>query len=200
MRHPHLPSCRHFSGTIAAAQHEDARAFESLYAGVAPIVAAYLRVQGADDPEDLTSEVMLGAFKAIAGFSGDEGDWRTWVLAIAHRRLIDERRRRARRVSTVELDPHASRDSRLRLEATSPAAEDQALDRMGTAWMQALCGTLAPDQHDVVLLRLAADLTVDQVATALGKSPGAIKALQRRGVEALRRQLRTETLPDAVPL
>ena len=46
---------------------------------------------------------------------------------------------------------------------------------------------LVPDQRDVLLLRVVADLTVEQIAVALNKTPGAVKQLQRRGLEALRR-------------
>ena len=53
--------------------------------------------------------------------------------------------------------------------------------------MQAVCAQLAPDQRDVVLLRILGDLTVEQVAEMLGKTPGAVKQLQRRGLEAIRR-------------
>jgi RNA polymerase sigma-70 factor (ECF subfamily) len=47
----------------------------------------------------------------------------------------------------------------------------------------------------VVLLRILGDLTVDQVAEVLGKSPGAVKQLQRRAFEALRRLIDREGVP-----
>ncbi|MGH2652720.1 MAG: RNA polymerase sigma factor [Actinomycetota bacterium] len=55
-------------------------------------------------------------------------------------------------------------------------------------------GKLVPDQADVLLLQVLSDLTVDQVAEVLGKSPGAVKALQ--GLAALGRCL----VPEGVPL
>ena len=48
---------------------------------------------------------------------------------------------------------------------------------------------------DVLLLRLVADLTVDQIALVLGKTAGAVKALQRRGFEAVRRIFEREGVP-----
>ena len=59
----------------------------------------------------------------------------------------------------------------------------------------ALCARLAPDQRDVLLLRIVADLTVDDVAAVVGKSRGAVKALQRRGFQALRKILEQEGVP-----
>ena len=51
---------------------------------------------------------------------------------------------------------------------------------------------LSPDQQSVVLLRVIADLTVEQVARVIGKRPGAVKALQRRGLAALEREISKE--------
>lgn len=187
---------------LASAKRGEGRALESLYSMTASMVVGYLRVQGAEDPEDLTSEVFLGAFRNLDGFNGDDRAWRTWVLSIAHRRMVDERRRRARRPATVSVEESEASlrsvdDSR---EGGSPSAEEQAIQRMGSDEVQALCATLADDQRDVLLLRLVADLTVDQAAEALGKSPGAVKALQRRGIESLRRRLSGELSPTGVTL
>jgi RNA polymerase sigma factor (sigma-70 family) len=48
---------------------------------------------------------------------------------------------------------------------------------------------LAPDQREVLLLRMAAELTIPEVAAALGKTTGAVKALQHRGLADLARAL-----------
>jgi len=52
--------------------------------------------------------------------------------------------------------------------------------------------SLAPDQRAVVLLRVIADLSVADVASILGKSEGAVKALQRRALRRLARMLEGE--------
>jgi RNA polymerase sigma-70 factor (ECF subfamily) len=72
-------------------------AFDRIYRALAPVVAAYLDAQGSPEPDDLTSEVFLGVFRNIGRFDGDEAGFRAWVFTIAHRRLIDERRRLSRR-------------------------------------------------------------------------------------------------------
>jgi RNA polymerase sigma-70 factor (ECF subfamily) len=58
-----------------------------------------------------------------------------------------------------------------------------------------LLAELTPDQRDVLLLRVVADLTVEQVAEVVGKPAGAVKALQRRGLAALRRLVEAEGVP-----
>ncbi len=52
-----------------------------------------------------------------------------------------------------------------------------------------MLGILSPDQRAVLLLRILGDLSVDDTAAAVGKSPGAVKQLQRRGLATLRREL-----------
>jgi RNA polymerase sigma-70 factor (ECF subfamily) len=58
-----------------------------------------------------------------------------------------------------------------------------------------LCERLVPDQRDVLVLRLLGRLTVEEVAAALGKTPGAVKALQRRGFGAIGRMIEREGVP-----
>jgi RNA polymerase sigma-70 factor (ECF subfamily) len=50
-------------------------------------------------------------------------------------------------------------------------------------------GALSEDQRTVLLLRIVGDLSIEDVAKALGKRPGAVKALQRRGLAAVKREL-----------
>ena len=45
---------------------------------------------------------------------------------------------------------------------------------------------LPADQAEVIRLRIIADLSIEQVAHAMGRSPGAIKQLQRRALITLR--------------
>jgi RNA polymerase sigma-70 factor (ECF subfamily) len=157
-----------------------------LYECVAGRVCGYLRVHGATDPEDLTNEVFLRVFDHLDAFAGDENCYCSWVFTIAHRLLVDDHRRRARRVETVELS------APVRESVPGGDAETDALAAVGARDVTAVLAQLAPDQREVLTLRVVGDLTVDQAAEVLGKSRGAVKALQRRAVAALRRRLEEE--------
>jgi RNA polymerase sigma-70 factor (ECF subfamily) len=177
-----------FPALLAAAQSGAPWAWQRLYEWLAPAVAGYLRVQGVRDVDDVTSEVFLGVVRGIDAFAGDEVHFRSWVFVIAHRRLQDERRRVSRRPP-----PELPGDT---LPApTGGDAEDDALRSLATTRVHALCEQLAPDQRDVILLRIVADLTVDEIARVLDKTSGAVKQLQRRGFGALRRMLEQEGVP-----
>jgi RNA polymerase sigma factor (sigma-70 family) len=174
-----------FSSLLVAAQAGASRAFERLYQALAPSVAGYLRLQGAKDPDDLTNEVFLSVFSAIGSFSGDEGQFRSWVFTIAHRRLVDERRRCGRQPQISSGETAESAD-------TDGDVEEEVLRRLSVERVRNLCHRLAPDQRDVLLLRLVSAMTVEDAADALGKSPTAVKALQRRGLAAIRRLFERE--------
>lgn len=147
-------------------------------------MAGYLRGQRALEPEDLTSEVFLGVFRGLGSFEGSEQQFRSWVFTIAHRRLLDERRRAARQPPLAEVDAQ--------LNLPGGDAEREALDALGEQWVQRLSARLSADQRTVLLLRIVADLTADEVAGITGKTVGAVRALQRRGLDALRRMIAKE--------
>jgi len=177
-----------FDAILAAAQSGAAWAAERFWTSLAPTVAGYLRAQGAADPDDLTSEVFLGVFRSLGSFSGSEEQFRSWVFTIAHRRLVDDRRRAGRRPQPAwGLEPDGG--------PPGPSAEQEALGRLSSEVIQDLCERLAPDQRDVLLLRLVGGLTVDEVAATLDKSEGAVKALQRRALVGLRKIFDREGVP-----
>ena len=177
-----------FETILAAAQRGDPRALEELFTTLSPVVVGYLRLQGSREPEDLTSEVFVGVLRSIRSFRGDEAHFRAWLFTIAHRRLVDERRRLSRRPAPEPLD--------LAAEVLAPDdVEAEAGRAVSDARVREVCAGLAPDQRDVLLLRLLAGLTLEECATTLGKSLGAVKALQRRGFAAIVRRIERDGVP-----
>jgi RNA polymerase sigma factor (sigma-70 family) len=178
-----------FEAVLAGARRGSPAAFERIFLVLSPVVAGYLRAQGAVEPDDLCSEVFLAVVRNIDRFAGDEAGFRSWVFTIAHRRLLDERRSLARRPALVQVS------EALDLAATDdvPATVERSL---GVEWVRSVCDELVPDQRDVLLLRLLGRLTIDEIAALLGKTSEAVKALQRRGFRAAGRNLdRAGTTP-----
>ena len=178
-----------FDGVLRAAQAGGSWALERIYRTYSGSVVGYLSLQGVREPEDTASEVFISAFRTIGRFSGDEAQFRSWLFTIAHRRLIDARRA-ASRQHEVPVEEFAGLDQ--------PADQDvvgAVEQRLATERVRELCAALVPDQRSVLLLRLIGGLTIDEIAEAVGKSPGAVKALQRRGLAALRRRVEREGVP-----
>ena len=169
-----------YDEVLAAARAGAEWAWGRIYGELAPSVAGYLRAHGAADPEDLTGEVLLQVVRGLDRFEGDEAGFRAWVFTIAHRRLVDEARRRARRpvvpAPEERLDVLAGAGGDVRDDAAAVLAEDA---------VREASADLPPDQRAVLLLRILGDLTIDEIARVLDKRPGAVKALQRRAVRRL---------------
>src|SRR5918996_4890787 len=172
-----------FGALLTAARDGDEAAWATIYGRLAPAVLGYLRSNRAPDPEDTLSEIFLQVARDLNGFEGDERQFRAWVFTIAHHRLIDARRRSARRpVEPVAEPPEPEEDA-------LADAETEALMRISAEEVHRILEALSPDQRAVLLLRVLGELTTAEVARALGKQPGAVKALQRRGLAAGQRGL-----------
>ena len=176
-----MPLGERFDTVLAAARDGAEWAWAALYRDLAGPVTGYLRSRGACEPEDVASEVFLQVARGIDGFEGDENSFRSWVFVIAHRRLIDERRAATRRPNTrMRLSPED-------MNLPGGDVEDEAIDRLAADELRAAFERLTEDQRDVLALRVIGDLTLKETAKVLGKRVGAVKALQRRGLIALKK-------------
>ena len=168
-----------FARILDAAKSGAEWAWSSLYREYWGPVMGYLRSRGAVDPDDLAGEVLLKIARGIQRFEGGETSFRSWVFVIAHRSLIDDRRRASRRPETTEWRPGVGE--------VGGDVEQEALDQLATGELLEALESLTVAQRDVLSLRLVAGLTVDQVAEVVGKRPGAVKALQRRALASLQK-------------
>jgi RNA polymerase sigma-70 factor (ECF subfamily) len=114
------------------------------------------------------------------------------VFTIARRRLIDLRRRRLR---------HATDPAPRELFTTIPADADPERDVVTRLDYEAaldVLATLPGDQEEVVLLRVVAGLSVEEVGRALGKRPGTVRVLQHRALRKLAEALEEHQIADPV--
>lgn len=162
---------------LSAAVAGDPSGFTAVYTVISPAVLGYFRARGVDDAEALTQDVFVDVLPKLAGVTGGHAGLRTFIFSVAHARLVDHRRRTGRTPYLAEYDPRA--DTRL-----SASAETEALGSLGG--ISDILSLLNEEQREVVVLRIVADLSIEQVAGILDKTPGAIKQLQRRGLNALR--------------
>jgi RNA polymerase sigma-70 factor (ECF subfamily) len=174
-----------FSVVLEAARAGDESAWSEIYSELAPAVLGYLRGSGAPDPEDTLGETFLQVARDLGRFEGDWPRFKAWAFTIAHHRLIDARRSAARRPVDLVAEPPEPEPER----AAASDAADVALTRIGEDELAAVLEALSDDQRAVVLLRVVADLSIEDVAATLGKRAGAIKQLQRRGLAAVKREL-----------
>lgn len=150
-----------------------------LYRSLNPPLLRYLRHRAPEGAEDLGSECWLAASKVLGAFEGDADDLRAWLFGVARRQVANywrERRRRPREVQDGDVtDLPSSWDiGDVVVEAISVQAAIEALLR-----------GLSEDQAEVVLLRVVAGLSVEQVANLLDKRPGTVRVVQHRALRRL---------------
>jgi len=158
-------------------------AWRQVYEDLAPSLLRYHRARWTPDAEDLVGETFVRVVRGLPSFEGDEAQFRAWVFTIGRRRAIDAARSAARHP-----DWPAPIEDLVGTAGTADTEED-ALRSLAEERVRTVLDQLTPDQRDVLLLRLLADLTIDQIAEVLGKRPGAVKALQARGLEHIRRKI-----------
>jgi RNA polymerase sigma factor (sigma-70 family) len=158
-------------------------AWTSIYRGLSPAILGFMRAKGAHDPEGLTGEVFLQVVRDLGRFSGGIADFKAWVFTIARNRFLDDRRASSRRPTTPQPDDF------LEAHGDTGDVEEEALRALGTERVKELVSRLSPDQQDVLLLRIVADMSLEEVARVLDKRTGAVKALQHRGLASLRKEI-----------
>lgn len=174
-----MPRSELTDDVVAAAAAGDSDALGTIYAALAPAVLGYLRARAVEDPEAVTNDVFVHLLPQIRNVRGGAEGVRRLTFTIARARMIDQLRVRGRVGPTAVYEAETDRRS-------VPSAEDDAHAALSLARVRAVLELLPDDQRDVLTLRVIADLSVEQVAEIIGRSPGAVKQLQRRGMVALR--------------
>ena len=166
---------------IEAAQQDPGR-FAELYQRNFHRVYAFVasRVHNRDEAEEVTAEVFHEALLNLRRFQWRGAPFAAWLLRIAVNTLNDRWRR-------AERDGSGNENSLDEVEASvSVAAEAER-----RAMLYQLVDRLPSDQRLVVVRRFVDQKSIREVAEELGRSEGAIKQLQFRALESLRRQARS---------
>jgi RNA polymerase sigma-70 factor, ECF subfamily len=184
---------------LAAARRREPAAVTRIYTAYAPALFRFFMAAVSDrhQAEDLTGTAFVSAIEGLPRFRGPVEALGGWLFQIARHDLYDFRRRQGRS-RTEPLEENLS-------EATAATGgddpEDLALDRLEHSRVLAAMRQLSEDQREVLLLRMAGGLTAPEVAEILGKTTGAVKSLQFRGLASLSKVLglRSPEQPTARP-
>ena len=159
----------------------DARAFAPLYGRYADPVYRYCyrKLGDPDLAADATAQVFVQALAALPGYRPQGNVFRAWLFTIAHNVIVDHFRAR-RPVAPIAAAAH--------LPTAEPSPEDTLLRQETGSTVRALLATLPAEQRQILELRLAG-LTGSEIASVLGRSPGAVRVAQVRAIARLRETL-----------
>lgn len=163
----------------------DAEAFGALYQRTFPLVAAYLvrRVGNAELAADLAAETYATALGTRRRFDPQQGSARTWLLTIAHARLVDALRRQ-------KVEDAARR----KLGMEPVVLEDADLARISGYGLQAetLLAALPPDQAKAIRARVLDERDYEEIAGSLSCSASVVRQRVKRGLDGIRHTLRED--------
>jgi RNA polymerase sigma-70 factor (ECF subfamily) len=172
---------------VRRAQKGDAPSFGTLYERYFDKVYSYLsfKLGSPTDAEDVAEQVFLKALESLGSYKWTGVPFQAWLFRIAHNMMVDTLRRRSRRPS----DPieYAAGLSDERRSADPDAMLSDKLTREGL--LEAV-ECLTELQKQVISLKFAGGLPNAEVARLMGKSEGAVKALQHAALASLQRHLR----------
>lgn len=142
-----------------------------------------MRLLGDDGlAEDCVSETFTRFLKALRNGQGPRQHLQAYLFRIAHNWITDQYRRQPPPPAALDEDDLAD-------DSTRPDA--QADERARQARVRLALRALTPDQRLVVTLRFIEGWENQDVADAMQKPVGAVKALQHRGLAALRQMLKS---------
>ncbi len=167
---------------VRRAQQHDEEAFAELYEKYFDKIYRYisLKIGNRFEAEDMTQQVFINALNSISSFKWRGLPFSSWLFRIAHNLVVDYFRKKTRQpVSTLNESITASEDNPQKVIEQKMNIEQLELASKG----------LTPAQQEVIALRFAGELPIAQVARVMGRSEGAIKALQHSAIVALRKIL-----------
>src|SRR5919201_6071068 len=137
----------------------------------------YSRVKEQAGSEDVTSEVFIKALRGLPRYQDTGRPFSAWLYQIAVNAIAD--RYRARR-PTEDIDE-------MRTVSTGETPMDEIAaqrDEIRRIW--AVVETLPGPQRTAMVLKSQEDMKIEDIASVMGKAPGAVKLLIHRGVTRVR--------------
>ncbi|MGQ9490327.1 MAG: sigma-70 family RNA polymerase sigma factor [Anaerolineae bacterium] len=167
---------------LERARQADPAALTALYDRYVNKIYSYVYhcVGSAELAEDITGQVFMRMLEAIKAGRPWQTSFFGWLYRIAHNLVIDHYRERSR-ASFVDIDEAAP------VQAHEGDPFQSVETQMNKARLHAALALITEEQAQVITLRFLEGLSIAETAEIMGKTEGAIKALQYRAVLALKR-------------
>ncbi len=165
---------------LERAKRFEAEALEEIFDMYSPGIYRYAyRLLG---DEELARECMSETFSrfldALKRDSGPDNYLQAYLYRIAHNWVTDYYRSKTPPSLSLEVD--------LRIDQADEPQEVVA-GQIVSEQLRSALSLLTPDQRQVIVLRYLEDWEIEAIAKVLNKPVGAVKALQHRAIESLRR-------------
>ena len=136
----------------------------------------------AQDAEDVAAETFARVLRRLDHFRWKGAGFEAWIFRIAYNLIVDHYRGSGREQLTEEDESTP--------DETTP--EDLYFQTESASELSRVLNSLSNDQRDVLLLRFVAELETDEICHVMGRNANAIRQLQFRALETLRRRMNEE--------
>jgi len=170
---------------IKRAQQGEESAVSQLYHDNVQAIFRYVFYRTGDQnvAEDLTAETFLRAIEGLDRYEYRGVPFRAWLYRIANARVADHLRAQAREnVQPLDSIGHG----------VDPGLENGVATQLEIEKLTALLPRLTEDQQQVLIMRFLSGYSIEETATIMDKTPGAIKSLQHRALRSLARLFEQE--------
>jgi len=173
---------------LLEAAQRDPVCFAELYDNYFELVYVYVarRVRNRAETEDLTAEVFRKALANLPRFKWTGAPFAAWLFRIASNMIADRAKRAAREGKLASGESEPSLTVGLLTRGEQQTDLEQCERR---AQLFHLVDKLAEDQRRVVVMRFTEERSIGEIARELGRSEGAVKQLQFRALENLRKKI-----------
>jgi RNA polymerase sigma-70 factor (ECF subfamily) len=169
---------------VELARKGDAEAFGMLYDHYHGAVYRFLyyRTRSVTVAEDLTSETFFRALRSMTNFRWQGKDFGAWLMTIARNLATDHFKASRTRLEMATEDMGQHDDA-------TEGPEAEVLASLTNEILLEALAKLPDEQRDCVVMRFLQGLSIAETAAVLGRSEGAVKQLQLRGVRNLAKLL-----------
>jgi RNA polymerase sigma-70 factor, ECF subfamily len=150
----------------------------------------YAHLQHEQDAADLMQHVFFQAWRQRQTYEPGRGTVATWLLSIAHHRLVDFYRQSRPSISWESLPEVPTMDQN---------PEAKVLSEESMALVRRLLEALPQPEQELLALRFAAQLSSAEIAALIGKSEAATKKQLTRFLRRLQEQYRRQELETPLP-
>lgn len=169
---------------IKQAVEGDSSAFGELYDHYQPMIYRFIavKVSRREEAEDITHQVFMSAWQSVKSYEHRGHPFSSWLYRIARNQVVDFYRSRRNDVPLDTMDPEYF-VAAASVDFTVPLKLEMEAVRRAMSEMK-------PEYQDVIVLRFIEDLSLKETADALDKTEGAVKLMQHRAMNELKKLLK----------
>ena len=173
---------------VTLVAHGEKEALEVLYDRYGPRIYSMARyvLRDTHQAEEVSQEIFINVWLKARSFDPRRGNPRTWLMSVAHHRIVDEVRSRMRLSMSTDQVPHELLDMK---PSNTPSPEEEAHRSLAREDIIASLASIPEEQRQVIVMAYYEGFSQSEIAERLDQPLGTVKTRTRLGMQKLRQAL-----------